>query len=416
MKLQEIIARLAAIGVEMRGLYDEAEKAGQDLAGEKLEKWNALAAERTKLTEQETRARTRDELDRNTPGRDVQTGGNEDGETVFGLTREQRMVDYVARTSGQQTAGLSGGRAIAAMLRGDWRGAEAEHRAMGTTTGATGGFMMPDALSANILDLMRNASVLSNAGCLTIPMANKNLRVVRVATDPTANWRAEGQTIDESDGAFDAINLEAHSLAALVRVNAELMDDVPQFAAVLDNMLAQALALKMDAAGLYGNGVGQPLGLRNVDGLNEVSMGTNGALQADYDDVLDLLQALEEDNAAPTTLVHAPRSKTKLAKLVTGITGDLTKLTPPADYAALRKLTSNQISIAETQGSSDVASTTFIGGFQNAAIAVRQGIQIEASRVCGTAFEKNQVMVRAIMRGDFATYRPNQIGRLIGIL
>ena len=105
-----------------------------------------------------------------------------------------------------------------------------------------------------------------------------------------------------------------------------------------------------------------------------------------------------------------------MAKLVTGISGDLTKLTPPADYAALRKLTSNQISITETQGSSNAASTTFIGGFENCAFAIRQGIQIEASRVSGTAFEKNQVLVRAIMRADFAVYRPNQLGRLIGIL
>ena len=35
------------------------------------------------------------------------------------------------------------------------------------------------------------------------------------------------------------------------------------------------------------------------------------------------------------------------------------------------------------------------------------------NKVSGTAFEKNQVMVRAIMRGDFSVYRPNQLGRLI---
>jgi HK97 family phage major capsid protein len=416
MKLPEIIARIDAVKAEMRSLYDAATQEAKDLEGEKLEKWNTLDAELTTLADQEKRARRRDELDRQEPGRDVQSRGTEDGETVFGLTHEQRMSDYLHRTTGQACAGLSAGRVIAATLRGDWRDAEAERRAMGTTPGAVGGFFMPDPISANVIDLARNASVLSNAGTLTIPMASKNLRVVRVVTDPTAAWRAEGSTISESDGAFDAINLEAHSLAALVRVNAELMDDVPMFAATLDSMLGQALALKLDYAGLYGSGVGQPLGLRNVDGLNQVSMGDNGLAQPDYDDVLDLIQAIEEDNGAPTVLIQSPRTKNKLAKLVTGITSDLTKLMPPDDYKALRKLTSNQISITETQGSSNVASTTFLGGFNNAAFAIRQGIQIEASRVSGTAFEKNQVLVRAILRADFATYRPNQLGRLIGIL
>jgi HK97 family phage major capsid protein len=72
-----------------------------------------------------------------------------------------------------------------------------------------------------------------------------------------------GAEISEQDGSFGAQNLVAHSLAVLVRVNAELLDDAPIFGAVLDNSLAQATALALDYAGLYGNGVGQPLGLRN---------------------------------------------------------------------------------------------------------------------------------------------------------
>jgi HK97 family phage major capsid protein len=242
------------------------------------------------------------------------------------------------------------------------------------------------------------------------------LTVVRVLSDPTAQWRGEGQAIDESDGTFGALNLHAHSLAALVRINNELLDDVPTFAATLDNQLASALALKLDYEALYGNGVGRPLGLRNTDGVNEESMGSNGAAQADYDKILDLLQDIEEDNGSPTTLIHSPRTKTKLAKLVSGISGDLTKLMPPADYAALTKLVSNQVSTTETQGNSGVASTTFIGGFNNMAFAIRQNITIEASRQADDTFSKNQTHVRAIMRADVAIYRPSQFGRLIGIL
>lgn len=264
--------------------------------------------------------------------------------------------------------------------------------------------------------MARKSSVLVGAGVGTIPMTAGTLRIARVVSDPTAAWRDEGDAITESDGTFAAVNLKAHSLAALVRINNELLDDAAGFASLIDNMLAVTLALEMDRIGLYGPGGAEPLGLRLDPGLQEVSMGTNGAVQADYDDTLDLIQKVEEANGSVSTLIQSPRSKTKLAELVTGISGDKTKLPAPADYTALRRLTSNQISIAETQGSSGVASTTFVGGFENAAFAIRQNVTIEMSRQSSDVFTKNQTHIRAIMRGDFVAYRPALMGRLVGIL
>jgi HK97 family phage major capsid protein len=248
-------------------------------------------------------------------------------------------------------------------------------------------------------------------------MTSGDLRVVKIASDPTAAWRGEGDTIAESDGAFEAYTLRARSLAALVRVNAELLDDVPSFAATLDSMLAAALGQELDRVGLYGNGVAEPLGLRNDPLVGEVVMGaSDGAALSDYDPFLDLILKVEEANGSPDTIIMAPRTKSKAAKLVTGIASDKTKLVPPADYASLRRLVTNQVPVNETQGSANTATTAFIGGFNNCAFGIRQNITIEASRVSGTAFEKNQVMVRAILRADFLAIRPTQIGRLIGIL
>ncbi|WP_374656456.1 phage major capsid protein [Dongia sp.] len=414
MKLSDIIARLTAVETEMRGIYDGAETAGEDLTGEKLERWNALKTEKTDLDAKRERAETRDAIDRKADAKPLDESGEE--QAAYGLTPEQRMADFHHARTGQDCRNLSLGRVIRGMFTGKWDDADAELRVMGSVPSTAGGFLIPTPISTNILDLVRNASVMVQAGALTVPMETNNLTLVRVLGDPTAAFRGEGQTITESDGSFGALALTARSVAALVRVNAELMDDAPMFAAILDNMLAQALALKMDYAALYGAGVGEFLGLRNTTGLNEVEMGNNGVAPADYDKWLDVMQAIEEDNGVATTIIQAPRTKYKQAKIKTGISGDLTKLTPPAAFAALRKLSSNQISITETQGSSNVASTDFFGGFQHTAFAMRQQITIEASKAAGTAFEKNQVMVRAIARADFGTFQPSQLGRLIGIL
>ena len=196
-----------------------------------------------------------------------------------------------------------------------------------------------------------------------------------------------------------------------------LLADVPNFAAQIDAQLAKAMAVKLDLAGLYGAGIGsEPQGLRNNSDVNEISMGTNGAAQASYDDLLTLLQKIWEHNVTPTAMVQSPRSAIKLQKLVTGLVGDLTKLEQPDDLDTLTQMVSNQISITETQGSSSAASTTFMGDFTQIAFAIRQAIQIEASRVSDTAFSKNQTLIRAILRADIAIYRPTAFGRLVGIL
>lgn len=70
----------------------------------------------------------------------------------------------------------------------------------------------------------------------------------------------------------------------------------------------------------------------------------------------------------------------------------------------------------EAQGSSNVASTAFLGGFQNTAFAIRQGMTIEASREAENAFVKNQTLIRCIVRFDVVHFRPSHLGRLVGIL
>jgi HK97 family phage major capsid protein len=414
MTIREILQRREAIRLEMRAIVDGHPDG--NLPDDKATRFTALETEATTLQAAEQRQATLDAMDRRAGGAPVTETPLAEAVATNGLTREQRMVDLVSRQSGVACANLSAGRAIRAKITGDWTGAEAERRAMGESVGTTGGYMLPSPVSANIIDLVRNRSVLINAGAITIPMSNASLRVVQVTQDPVANVRAEGSAITETDGAFAALNLTAWSIAAMVRVNNELLDDAPAFAAELDTQISAFMALKLDSLGMYGTGASQPLGLRNVVGLQEVSMGDNGADQTDYDEVIDLLLAIDEANGTPAVMVQSPRSKSKLAKMKDSLSTYINASRIPDAVNALRMFTSNQISITETQGSSNAASTTFIGGFDQVAIAIRQDITIEASRVADTSFKQNQTLVRAIMRADIGVVRPSLLGRLVGIL
>ena len=120
LKLKDIEARLGTVETEMRTIYDRRGDCRQShLAGEKLEKWNALKTERADLKAEEHRAKERDAvLDPKETGKPVTEKRADD---AWGLTREQRMADYVKRTTGADCEGLSLGRGIAAMLTGNWR-------------------------------------------------------------------------------------------------------------------------------------------------------------------------------------------------------------------------------------------------------------------------------------------------------
>lgn len=123
-------------------------------------------------------------------------------------------------------------------------------------------------------------------------------------------------------------------------------------------------------------------------------MGANGAALIDYDDFLDLILRVKDANGSLDTVIFAPRTKNNLAKIVTGINDDPAKLTPPAGFTARRRPVSHQVAIDATRGRSNTASIAFIGGFNNCTFGSRQNVTIEASRVSGTAFERNEVMAR----------------------
>ena len=144
-----------------------------------------------------------DEIDREAEGRQIERAGEADSDTAFGLQREQRMADFVRTTHGTRLRRAVRRPRDSRRVDRFMGGAEAERRVMGDLTGAHGGFLMPDPISANVIDLARNASVVIRAGAITIPMTTKTLRLARVVTDPTPTWRQEGQTIAEDDGVFE---------------------------------------------------------------------------------------------------------------------------------------------------------------------------------------------------------------------
>jgi HK97 family phage major capsid protein/HK97 family phage prohead protease len=136
--------------------------------------------------------------------------------------------------------------------------------------------------SGSFIDLLRNASALDQAGA-------------------TAYWVAESGSPTESQQTVDQVSLVPRTVAAYTDFSRRLMI---QSSIDVENMvrndLAQVIALKIDAAGLYGTGASnEPLGLKNTTGIGTEDFAADAPTFAE-------VVALESDVATANALLGSP--------------------------------------------------------------------------------------------------------------
>lgn len=340
-------------------------------------------------------------------------------DAVRALRPEQRLADYLAHErqdlpDGIRAEDLSLGRMLRGVMLGDWRGAEAEKRALSIGTDSLGGFLVPTPLSARIIDLSRAQARVIQAGALTVPMDASTLKLAKILTDPVAYWKAENAAITESDMTFGPLTLTAKTLTALVRVSVELLEDAQNLGQVVEGALSEALGLELDRVALLGTGTApQPLGLYNTAGVGKIDMGANGAALTDYVPFSKAVQMIREANGEPGALLFAPRTagETERLKDTTG-----QPLQPPESFQTLRKLATNQIPINLVKGTSTNATFAAAGDYTKLLIGMRTQLMLEASREADTAFQNLQVLIRAYLRADVAIAKPNHFTIIDGII
>jgi HK97 family phage major capsid protein len=314
---------------------------------------------------------------------------------------------------------ISAGNVIRAHILGDLSGLnEAELKAQGEGIGSAGGWIVPTTVSNRIIDLARSKQVVMRAGAYTMQMPTPEMILVKVTSDPTAYWRKESAAITESEGAIEPIKLKAMTLGCLIRVSLELLEDASNASNVLEGMMSSAIALELDRIGLYGSGSGEPRGIDACTGINEISMGANGAAPSDYDEFSEAVQKVAEANGEASAVIMAPRTYYTLDRLKEATTN--APLKPPASYEDLEKFVTNQVGITDTKGTATTCSKAFIGDFKNVCYGMRKQLTIETSRSGGgssgnDAFAQMEVLIRAYLRCDLAILREDHFTRIEGI-
>lgn len=322
------------------------------------------------------------------------------------------------RFSNQQSNGLLG-ESIHSMLTG---------RILNVQVGSTdssGGYLLNPAMSGMVLDLARSASVCMRAGATTIPMDTSELIICKVDSDATPQWRAETVAVQASSMTFGRINLRARTLAALVPVSIEMLEDAANAPAVIEAALAAVLGQKLDAAGLYGSGAGaEPQGIKYASGTNSVtSVGTPTAGAATYAKPITAIKNILDANFPGETSELAWIQNPRDFANWNGLSDSTYQpLMAPKIVADMKSFTTT--ALPKTEGGGGAESSAIIGHFPSLVFGMRtSGVQIQILD-SGTANDgtddwnaATQLMkfIRVYLRADVALLRPSWFSVLSGI-
>ena len=179
---------------------------------------------------------------------------------------------------------------------------EVLRRDLNVGAATAGGNLVATELDAgSFIDLLRNASALDQAGATVLTGLTGNVAIPRQSGAATAYWVAESGSPTESQQTVDQVSLVPRTVAAFTDFSRRLMI---QSSIDVENMvrndLARVIALKIDAAGLYGTGASnEPLGLKNTTGIGTEDFAADAPTFAE-------VVALESDVATANALLGSP--------------------------------------------------------------------------------------------------------------
>lgn len=280
-------------------------------------------------------------------------------------------------------------------------------------TDSTGGFTVPRYLLGEIIDAMRARTVCVQAGARTVPLDGYQNTIVRVAADPAAGWRLENGAIAEGNPTFEGLVLQPKSLAVLVKISRELIEDSLNITEALTAAFAGSMAAEVDRVSLIGSGTDpEPRGIFSTVGINEVSMGTNGAALTSYAKILDALYEVELDNGpSPSAMVMHPRTR----RTINGFADTTNQpLQVPPALADMRNFATTNIPVNQTQGTATNASCIIMGDYAQLLLGVRNELRIELLRE--RYAENHQYAFIAHLRMDVGVAQPAAFCAVKGII
>lgn len=296
----------------------------------------------------------------------------------------------------------------------------------GHSGGASGGFLIPNQIAADVIDRARAQMVTGRAGTQSMVLAGPETRIVKVASDPSGQFVRELGAITASSPTFEQIILRPYKYSMLVPISREAIEDAYGLSQTLQSTAEATIASAVDQAVLQGSGTNEPRGILNQQGVNKIeSVGT----PTSYSDVLKSVRLVYDANFAgdveELAWIHSPREWETYAGLVaTGSGADGQPLQVPPKIADLPNYTTS--AIRTDQGAGDDESSMIVGDFTASLVGYREGggvivefldggAAIDADGTTLDAVRNDMQWMRFTIRFDVAVLRPDHFTILSGV-
>lgn len=326
------------------------------------------------------------------------------------LTRSDSFAEWVDRHEQVRTEDRSV--RLGALLRTWVTGRrdglnDAEIRAMAEGTASAGGHLVPTPTAASFIDRARNTARVMQAGATVVPMSSQTLKVPRLTGSSAPAWRNENASVAQGDLTLDAVTMTARSMAFLVTMSRELVEDSdPSIVSIVERDLAAQVALEWDRVALRGSGTApEPRGVLNQTGVTLTSHGTNGSVIGSppaagtmgWEFLVQSAGVVRNNNFEPNAQILAPRTDTSLAQL-----RDTTNqyIAPPRYLDNIPRLSTKQVPTNLTVGTSTDCSEVYTGQWDQLYFGLRTGPMFIT--LVERYADVGQVALMVWMRGDIA--------------
>lgn len=298
---------------------------------------------------------------------------------------------------------LDFGKYVKGALTGNWGNAENERKCYAALSTSTGGVIVPDVLSAEILKKIMNKSLIYRSGVPLVDMKSNNLSIAKVKSNPTGAFKAELATVSPSDAEFEAVELRSKTMYSLCKISLEMLHSAVNLTEVLQNAMADAVADTIDKACIYGSSVEGIKGLANYDTVNKVT-----ADATNYAQFVNAVGKIRKANGNPTIMgINADTDTT--FNLLADTTGQ--PLNAPSVVDNLQRMVSNNL--RNDLGVAKDESEALVYDPNAIIIGQQVGLRFEASRDLG--MNDGSVYLRIYTMLDMAVLRPEHISYISGL-
>jgi HK97 family phage major capsid protein len=304
---------------------------------------------------------------------------------------------------------------------GDWLATELRAINTGTNPGAA---FSPEENSKTVLDRLVAQSVFLASGVRVIRTKAESLVIPHMTGSAASAFVAEGDVIPTSSPSAESIVATPRKIATLAALTNEVIADAnPDVLNVVAKDMTRSLALRFDIGAFEGSGTAPEFrGLRNITGIQSVSMGADGAALTSLDpfaDALGLLDAADADSEGAVIVLH-PRVWAAAVKIKesSGSAKSVLQESTGSDGVqrrlfGARVLLTSQIATNDTQGVGTGLTSAYVYQPSEVLAVLRQDVSVDLDK--SRLFDRDQSEVRAILRGTIAVPNPEAVVRITGI-